>query len=211
MSGDLARWNGFVDVFGHSSAVIDTPCKIGPGTQIWHFVHVMARARIGEKCTLGQGVHVAPGVVVGDRCAIQNGAQLFTGVVLHDDVFVGPCVVFTNVLTPRAFVSRKNDFRSTVVKRGASIGANATIVCGVTIGEYAMIGAGAVVTKDVPDYALAVGVPATSTRSVCKCGTVLPPAIWPGAAAEKREIQQGPCPSCGTYYWYDMTTRTTYP
>jgi UDP-2-acetamido-3-amino-2,3-dideoxy-glucuronate N-acetyltransferase len=151
-------------------ALIELPVEIGEDTRIWHFVHIMTHARIGKKCTIGDGVHISGGVVIGDGCSIQNGAQLFTGVTLEDDVFIGPHVVFTNVVNPRAFVDRKNDFRSTIVKHGASIGANATIRCGVTIGEYAMIGAGAVVTNDVPDHAAYIGTPAVFLHHVCRCG-----------------------------------------
>lgn len=151
-------------------ALIELPVEIGEDTQIWHFVHVMPHARIGKKCTVGDGVHIAGSVVIGDGCSIQNGAQLFTGVTLEDEVFVGPNAVFTNVAIPRAFLNRKNDFRPTLVKRGASIGANATIRCGITIGEYAMIGAGAVVTKDVPAYEAWIGSPAAFLHAVCQCG-----------------------------------------
>ena len=154
-------------------AIIDTPVEIGEDTQIWHFTHVMDGAKIGDRCTLGQGVHVAPGVVIGNGCAIQNGVQLFTGVTLEDDVFVGPCAIFTNVTTPRAFVDRKQEFKPTLVKRGASIGANATILCGVTIGEYAMIGAGAVVTRDVSMHRIVIGNPAREDGWACRCGVRL--------------------------------------
>lgn len=165
LNGDQARLSAF-----YPHAIIEPPVEIGEDTQIWHFVHIMMHARIGKKCTIGDGVHIAGSVVIGDGCSIQNGAQLFTGVTLEDDVFVGPNVVFTNVITPRAFISRKNDFRPTRVERGASIGANATIRCGVTIGEYAMIGAGAVVTKDVPAYETWTGNPALFMNHVCRCG-----------------------------------------
>lgn len=165
LNGDQARLS---TLYPH--ALIEPPVEIGEGTQIWHFVHIMLGARIGKKCTVGDGVHIAGGVVIGDGCSIQNGAQLFTGVTLEDDVFVGPHVVFTNVVNPRAFLDRKNDFRPTLVKRGASIGANATVRCGVTIGEYAMIGAGAVVTKDVPAHTAWIGNPAKFLYQVCRCG-----------------------------------------
>ena len=146
--------------FAHGSAVIDEGAVIGDGTKIWHFCHVMTGSVIGGKCVLGQNVAVGPDVTIGNGCKIQNNVSIYKGVTIEDDVFCGPSAVFTNVLTPRAFVERKDEFLPTLVKRGASIGANATIVCGVVIGEYALIGAGAVVTTDVPPYALVVGTPA---------------------------------------------------
>jgi len=148
--------------------------NIGVGTKIWAFASFQAGAQIGERCTIGEGVHIGPRVVVGNGCKIQNGAQLFEGVTLEDDVFVGPHVVFTNVWTPRAFIDRKAEFKPTLVKRGASIGANATIICGVTIGEYALIGAGAVVAKDVRPHELILGVPGEHAGWVCRCGGPLP-------------------------------------
>lgn len=144
----------------HESAYVDEPCEIGAGTKVWHFCHVMAGARIGADSSLGQNVLVAPGVVVGNGCKIQNNVSLYEGVILEDDVFCGPSCVFTNVNNPRADVERKDEFRPTLVRRGASIGANATIVCGHTIGEYAFVAAGAVVTSDVAPFALVAGVPA---------------------------------------------------
>jgi UDP-2-acetamido-3-amino-2,3-dideoxy-glucuronate N-acetyltransferase len=144
----------------HRSAVIDEGAVIGDGTRIWHFCHVMTGSVIGEKCVLGQNVAVGPDVTIGDGCKIQNNVSIYKGVTIEDDVFCGPSAVFTNVRNPRAFVERKSEFRPTLVKRGATIGANATIVCGCIIGEYAMIGAGAVVTRDVAPHALVVGCPA---------------------------------------------------
>lgn len=144
----------------HPSAYIDEPCSIGAGTKIWHFCHIMANAQIGENCVLGQNVMVAPNVVVGRNVKIQNNVSIYTGVELEDDVFCGPSCVFTNVTNPRSQIIRHHLYERTVVRRGATIGANATIVCGATIGRYAFIGAGAVVRGDVPDYALMVGVPA---------------------------------------------------
>jgi UDP-2-acetamido-3-amino-2,3-dideoxy-glucuronate N-acetyltransferase len=146
----------------HESCYIDPPCTIGEGTQIWHFSHVMKDASIGQNCRIGQNVVVSPNVSIGNNVKIQNNVSVYTGVTLEDDVFCGPSMVFTNVINPRCGVPRNtaDDFLSTLVKRGASIGANATIVCGVTIGEYAFIGAGSVVTKDVPPYALVYGNPA---------------------------------------------------
>ncbi len=143
-----------------ATAVVERGATLGDGTLVWRFAHVMAGARIGRDCTLGQGVFVAGSVVVGDRCKVQNHVSLYDGVVLEDEVFLGPSCVFTNVKHPRAAISRRHAFEPTLVRRGATIGANATLVCGVTVGRHAMVGAGAVVTRDVPDHALYVGVPA---------------------------------------------------
>jgi len=154
----------------HPTAVIDEGAAIGKGTKIWHFSHIMPEASIGENCTIGQNVLVSPQVVLGNNVKVQNNVSIYTGVQCEDDVFLGPSCVFTNVINPRSFISRKEEYRSTLVKKGATIGANATIICGVTIGEYAMIGAGAVVTKDVPDYALVVGNPGKQIGWVDKEG-----------------------------------------
>lgn len=148
-----------MDYQAHSTAVIDEGASIGTGTKIWHFSHIMPEAVIGKNCIIGQNVMIAPRVVLGNQVKVQNNVSVYTGVICEDDVFLGPSCVFTNVINPRSFIERKNEFRPTRVKRGASIGANATILCGVTIGEYAMIGAGSVVTKDVSPYALIVGNP----------------------------------------------------
>ena len=148
------------DYQAHATAVIDAGCRIGRGTVVWHFSHLMSGCVVGEHCSIGQNVVVSPGVVLGDGVKVQNNVSVYTGVTCEDDVFLGPSCVFTNVINPRSAVPRKDEFRATRVERGASIGANATIVCGHTIGAYAMIGAGAVVTKDVPPYALVVGNPA---------------------------------------------------
>ncbi|MBK9335922.1 MAG: N-acetyltransferase [Lewinellaceae bacterium] len=145
--------------YAHPSAILDSGCAIGEGTKIWHFCHVMPGARIGKNCSLGQNVFVASGVVLGNNVKVQNNVSIYTGVVCADDVFLGPSMVFTNVVNPRSGVERKNEYRQTHVGRGATIGANATIVCGHDIGAFAFIGAGAVVTKDVPPYALIVGNP----------------------------------------------------
>lgn len=158
------------DPYIHPTAVIDADVAIGPGTKIWHFVHVLSGSRIGRGCVLGQNVMVGPKVTIGDGCKLQNNVAVYSGVTLEDDVFCGPSCVFTNVLTPRAFVERKTEFAPTLVRRGASIGANATIICGHTIGAYAMVGAGAVVTKDVPDFALVVGNPARRIGWVSRSG-----------------------------------------
>ena len=152
--------SAFPGVQIHQSAFVDEPCTIGEGTRIWHFVHILPRTRIGRDCTLGQNVMAGPDVTIGDGCKIQNNVSIYRGVTLEDGVFCGPSCVFTNVNNPRAEVERKDEFRPTLVKRGATIGANATIVCGHTVGEYAFIAAGAVVTQDVPPFALMAGVPA---------------------------------------------------
>ena len=154
----------------HETAVIDDGCRIGAGTRIWHFSHIMPDCVIGERCNIGQNVVISPGVVLGNNVKIQNNVSVYTGVVCEDDVFLGPSCVFTNVLNPRSAIPRKNQYRKTLVRRGATIGANATIVCGHTIGEYALIGAGAVVTKDVPPYALVVGNPSRQIGWVSEYG-----------------------------------------
>jgi len=148
------------DYFAHETAVIDDGCEIGKGTKIWHFTHIMSGCKIGENCNFGQNVVVSPGVVLGRNVKVQNNVSIYTGVICEDDVFLGPSMVFTNVINPRSAVNRKAEYAKTIVGRGASIGANATIVCGNDIGEFAFIGAGAVVTKEVPAYALVVGNPA---------------------------------------------------
>jgi UDP-2-acetamido-3-amino-2,3-dideoxy-glucuronate N-acetyltransferase len=176
--------------WAHPTAVIDRPSAVGDGTKIWHFSHVMAGARIGARCTLGQNVFVAGGGVVGDGCRIQNSVSIYDGVELGDEVFVGPSAVFTNVVNPRAFVSRRAELRPTRVLDGASIGANATIVCGATIGRLAFVAAGAVVTGDVAAFALVGGVPARRLGWICRCGVTLPRG--PGAALR--------CRACGAKY-----------
>jgi UDP-2-acetamido-3-amino-2,3-dideoxy-glucuronate N-acetyltransferase len=160
----------FADVLIHESAYVDDPVSIGAGTCIWHFCHVLGRVAIGEGCSIGQNVMIGPSVAVGNRVRIQNNVSLYAGVTLEDDVFCGPSCVFTNVSNPRAFVSRKDEFKATIVRQGATIGANATILCGNTIGAYAFVGAGAVVTADVPDYALMLGVPARRVGWMSKAG-----------------------------------------
>ena len=176
----------------HPSSFVDDGCVIGEGTKIWHFCHIMPRATIGRSCNIGQNVVISPDVVVGNNVKIQNNVSIYTGVILEDDVFCGPSMVFTNVVNPRSHVSRKDQYLQTLVKRGASIGANSTIVCGHTIGRYAFIGAGAVVTKDVPDFALVVGNPGRISGWMCACGVKLAAGRVPPAAAT--------CAACALTY-----------
>jgi len=185
------------EYFAHESAYIDQPCSIGKGTRIWHFCHIMQDTRIGKECNLGQNVVVSPGCVIGDNVKIQNNVSIYTGVNLEDDVFCGPSMVFTNVINPRSHVSRKEEYKQTLVKRGASIGANATIVCGVTLGRYCFIGAGAVVTRDVPDYAMMLGSPARVRGWMCYCGVKLRLT----SVGQDREIAT--CGACGRRYGRD--------
>lgn len=159
--------------FVHESSYVDEGCTIGEGTRIWHFSHVMKGCTIGKKCNIGQNVVISPDVILGDGVKIQNNVSVYTGVVCEDGVFLGPSCVFTNVINPRAFIERKTEYRKTTVKKGASIGANATIVCGHDIGRYAFVGAGSVVTKTVPDYAMVYGTPARVHGYVCQCGEKL--------------------------------------
>jgi len=156
--------------FAHETAVIDANCQIGEGTKIWHFSHIMSYCTIGQYCSIGQNVFISPEVRIGNRVKIQNNVSVYTGVICEDDVFLGPSAVFTNVINPRSAIVRKNEYKSTLVQKGATIGANATIVCGITIGKYAFIGAGAVVTKNIPDYALVVGNPARQSGWMSEYG-----------------------------------------
>jgi UDP-2-acetamido-3-amino-2,3-dideoxy-glucuronate N-acetyltransferase len=176
------------EAFVHESAYVDDGARIGAGTRVWHFCHVLGGAVIGERSSLGQNVVVMNGTRIGNNVKIQNNVSIYDGVELEDDVFCGPSMVFTNVINPRSHVSRKNEYRRTLVRRGASIGANATIICGVTLGEYAFIGAGAVVSSDVSDYALMVGVPARRIGWMCQCGERLP------------DSGRGECAVCGSTY-----------
>lgn len=159
--------------FVHPTALVDEGVRIGPGTRIWHFSHILPGTTIGANCVVGQNASIGPRVRIGDGCKVQNNVSIYEAVTLEDEVFCGPSCVFTNVLTPRAFVERKSEFAPTLVRRGATIGANATVICGVTIGAYAMIGAGAVVTRDVPDHALVIGNPARRRGWVSRTGEVL--------------------------------------
>lgn len=161
------------EYFVHESSYVDENTKIGKGTKIWHFSHIMSDSLIGEECNIGQNVVISPGVTLGRNVKIQNNVSVYTGVICEDDVFLGPSCVFTNVINPRSFISRKDEYKTTLLKKGASVGANATIVCGNTIGKYALVGAGAVVTKDIPDYALVVGNPARIIGYICECGNRL--------------------------------------
>jgi UDP-2-acetamido-3-amino-2,3-dideoxy-glucuronate N-acetyltransferase len=179
----------------HESAYVDDGATIGNGTKIWHFCHVMPGAVIGERCNLGQNVVVMPGTRLGNNVKVQNNVSIYEGVELEDDVFCGPSMVFTNVINPRSHVSRKDEYRRTLVRRGASIGANATIVCGVMIGEYALVGAGAVVTRDVPPFAVVTGVPARRTGWACQCGELLRPEV-----RGQTPLGAISCSVCGTRY-----------
>ena len=162
-----------IPYYCHETAVVDDNAQIGEGVRIWHFTHIMTGAVIGENTVLGQNVYIGSRSVVGRRCKIQNNVSLYDNVILEDDVFCGPSCVFTNVINPRAFVERKNQYDQTLVEQGASIGANATIVCGTTLGRFCFVGAGSVVTKNVPSYALVYGNPARIHGWVCRCGTIL--------------------------------------
>lgn len=159
-----------MDYFAHETAVIDDDCQIEKGTKIWHFSHIMSNSKIGKNCNLGQNVVVSPDVILGNNVKVQNNVSIYTGVICEDDVFLGPSMVFTNVINPRSAVNRRGQYQKTLVKKGASIGANATIVCGNDIGEYAFIGAGAVVTKKIPAYALVVGNPSKQIGWVSEYG-----------------------------------------
>jgi UDP-2-acetamido-3-amino-2,3-dideoxy-glucuronate N-acetyltransferase len=178
------------EYFLHASSFVDEPCEIGSGTRIWHFSHIMKNCRIGANCNIGQNVVVSPEVVIGNNVKIQNNVSVYTGCILEDDVFCGPSMVFTNVVNPRSHVVRRDEYRTTLVRRGASLGANSTVVCGITIGRYAFVGAGAVVTRDVPDYALVYGNPARLHGWMCACGVSL----------EFGDDGQAACKACGVGY-----------
>ncbi len=181
------------DFFVHESSCLDKGTQVGTGTKIWHFSHISAGARIGTNCNIGQNVYIAPGVNIGNNVKVQNNVSVYTGVTIEDDAFLGPSMVFTNVVNPRSHIPRKDEFQPTLVKRGVSIGANATVICGVTLGQYAFIGAGAVITADMPDYALAYGNPARIQGWMCHCGVKL--RFHAGDNDERAT-----CGHCGTQY-----------
>jgi len=178
------------EYFVHESSFVDTPCSIGAGTKIWHFSHIMQNCRIGRGCNIGQNVVISPAVEIGNNVKIQNNVSVYTGCILEDDVFCGPSMVFTNVTNPRSHVVRRNEYKTTRVRRGASIGANSTVVCGITIGRFAFIGAGSVVTRDIPDYALVYGNPAVLRGWMCNCGIKI------SFSADGHAT----CPACGAAY-----------
>ncbi len=182
------------DFFIHPSSVVDQPVEIGKGTKIWHFCHVMSGAKIGERCSFGQNVFVGARVVIGNNVKVQNNVSIYDNVYLEDDVFCGPSMVFTNVVNPRSHINRKDEYLDTLVKRGSSIGANATVICGVTLGEFCFIGAGAVIVRDVPPYALMVGVPAKIVGWMCHCGIRLE------LPASHGENMGATCSNCSSRY-----------
>jgi UDP-2-acetamido-3-amino-2,3-dideoxy-glucuronate N-acetyltransferase len=177
------------DYFVHESSYVDQPCTIGPGTKVWHFSHIMKNSRVGANCNIGQNVVISTDVVIGNNVKIQNNVSVYTGCILEDDVFCGPSMVFTNVMNPRSHVVRKNEYKTTLVRKGASIGANCTVVCGTTIGRYAFVGAGSVVTRDISDYALVYGNPARQRGWMCACGVAL-----------EFSADQSKCQACGAEY-----------
>jgi UDP-2-acetamido-3-amino-2,3-dideoxy-glucuronate N-acetyltransferase len=185
-----------MNYFVHESSFVDKDVQIGEGTKIWHFCHIMPDTIIGKNCVFGQNVSAGPQVVIGNNCKIQNNVSVYKGVELEDDVFCGPSMVFTNVINPRSFLEKKSEFRKTLMKKGCSVGANATVVCGVKVGKYALVAAGAVVTRDVPDYALVMGVPAKQTGWVCECGETL-------GKTGKEEYK---CRICGKSYLFNSIT-----
>ena len=181
------------DYVVHESSYIDEGAEIGAGTKIWHFCHIMSGSRIGEHCNIGQNVLVSPDVTIGNNVKIQNNVSLYTGVIVEDDAFLGPSMVFTNVINPRSHVSRKDQYKTTLVRKGASIGANATVICGVTLGCYCFVGAGSVVTRSVPDYALVYGSPARIRGWMCQCGEQL-------SFTPQDGVERAVCQGCGDTY-----------
>ena len=180
-------------LWAHETACVEDPGAVGAGTRIWHFSHVAKGARVGANCSLGQNVYVAPGAVVGAGVKIQNNVSVYDGVTLEDGVFCGPSVVFTNVINPRSHISRKHEYRPTLVRQGATLGANATLLCGITIGRFAFVAAGAVVTRDVPDFALVAGNPGRQQGWMCRCGIKLKMPVKVGR-------QRARCRACGAAY-----------
>ena len=189
----------YEDVVIHPSAIVDAGAKLGKGTRVWHFSHVCSTAEVGENCSLGQNVYVANTVRLGNGVKVQNNVSIYEGVTLEDFSFCGPSMVFTNVHNPRSHIVRKHEYRQTLVKQGASIGANATVICGNTLGRYCFIGAGAVVTRDVPDFALVVGNPGRIAGWMCSCGIKLT------SSAKLPEMQTITCTSCGLEYVFQNT------
>jgi UDP-2-acetamido-3-amino-2,3-dideoxy-glucuronate N-acetyltransferase len=179
--------------FIHESSFVDDGAEIGQGSKIWHFSHVMTRAHIGNNCTIGQNVFIASDTIIGNWVKIQNNVSVYTGVILEDDVFLGPSMVFTNVINPRSHIDRKDEIKTTLVRQGATIGANATILCGLTLGRYVFVGAGSVVTRNMPDYALVYGNPARIWGWMCKCGNRL-------EFIQKENGEQAVCFKCGDKY-----------
>ena len=194
-----------MDYYVHDTSRVDAGAEIGAGTRIWHFSHVMAGARVGRDCMLAQNVFVAGGAVIGDGVKIQNNVSIYDGVTLEDGVFCGPSTVFTNVVTPRSHVSRRHAYARTVVRQGATLGANSTLLCGIDIGRYAFVGAGAVVTRDVPAHALVVGNPARHVGWACACGERLGPRRAPDGAQGERTLT---CAGCGSVYRADADGAT---
>jgi UDP-2-acetamido-3-amino-2,3-dideoxy-glucuronate N-acetyltransferase len=189
-----------IGYFAHESAFLDDGCVIGEGTKIWHFSHIMAGATIGLRCNIGQNVVISPEVIIGNNVKIQNNVSVYTGVIIEDDVFCGPSMVFTNVVNPRSHIVRKHAFRPTLIRRGATLGANSTIICGHTVGRYAFVGAGTVVTRDVPDHALVIGNPGRITGWVCECGVKL--------VAASQCPSHASCFDCGAEYVAENKTLT---
>lgn len=185
--------------FVHESSYVDEPCNIGKDTRIWHFSHVMKNSEIGERCNIGQNVVISPQCKIGNDVKIQNNVSVYTGVILEDDVFCGPSMVFTNVFNPRSHIERKAEYKQTLVKRGATIGANATIVCGTTLGEYCFVGAGSVVTRDVPAYGMVYGSPAKVKGWTCYCGVKL------SMSSDLESNEKAVCDACGRKYAKDKS------